>query len=52
MTYRDMTFCKAWETCSKGETCCRALTPEVFRQANKYGAPVAMCEKFDCYENK
>lgn len=52
MTYRDMTFCAAWENCSKGEACCRALTPEIRRRAHKEGAPIAICEKFDCYEDK
>ena len=53
--YRDMTFCKAWSSCVKGEDCERALTPEVQAGADdwwgKDGAPICMfTEKPECYE--
>ncbi len=39
--YRDMTFCRTYNVCAKGEKCWRALTPEVQKRADELGLPIA-----------
>lgn len=55
--YRDRTFCPYWESCAKGRTCDRALTPEVKAAAERWwGNPGAPISQFwgvpECYEAK
>ena len=51
--YKDITFCKAYKTCAKGNDCEMALTPEVIKDANEWwgskGAPICMTDKRGCY---
>ncbi len=46
ISYRDMTFCKHWETCAKAKHCDRPLTDEVREAAKQWwggdGAPIAV----------
>lgn len=50
ITYRDMTFC-CNQQCKK--RCSRFLTPEIEKQAEAYGLPVAMSNMIclDCGED-
>lgn len=54
--YKGMMFCKAWDSCKKGNDCPRAITPEVERQATKWWGgedyPICVTEKMECYERK
>ena len=34
--YRDMTFCTYYTSCTHGNTCNRALTPEVIKKADEW----------------
>lgn len=44
--YKDMTFCDFYMECSDGDSCPRALTPEVKKAATEWGgnenAPIAL----------
>jgi hypothetical protein len=46
MCYRDMTFCRMYDTCKLGKRCPRALTPEVQAEAEEWwgnsNAPICM----------
>jgi hypothetical protein len=51
----DMTFCKYYKECKKGNECSRALTDKVKKDAEKWwkGNDPPICifaEKPDCYE--
>lgn len=50
ITYRDMTFCVN-EQCKK--RCSKFLTPEIEKQAEEYGLPVAVSNMIclDCGED-
>ena len=59
--YRDMTFCKFYDKCKFGDTCHRALTDKVFKEARKWAkdafnmdtAPICQfINKPECYEEK
>ena len=57
--YMDMTFCPYYKECARGDTCGRALTPEVEKKADKWWpgdkgtAPICQyAEKPDCFEPK
>jgi hypothetical protein len=56
MTYKDMTFCKAWKECKKGNKCERAYTEKLIVDATIWwggpNAPIAVTDKFDCFELK
>ncbi len=48
--YKDMTFCKFYNTCSKGSTCKRALTTDVMERAEYLEMLIAQfANKPDCY---
>jgi len=52
MCYRDMQFCKFWDTCKDGKCCFRAFTPEVKKRAHEWTEKPLICffsEKPDCY---
>ena len=55
--YKDKTFCSFYKTCSKGDSCHRALTPKIELDAIKWwgseSASIAIfVDKPDCYEEK
>ena len=57
MCYRDMTFCPYNDDCHSGKDCPRALTDEVWKQAEMWwgskDAPIAIfTEKPWCFEAK
>lgn len=48
--YKDKTFCPHYLICKNGDTCNRALTPEIIQQAEKSGLPIARYTDFpDCF---
>lgn len=53
MSYKDMTFCKFYTSCTKGATCPRALTDEVKAGAKKWWPenPIisVYCDPPECY---
>ena len=52
MCYRDMTFCDHY-SCSKFDTCHRALTKEEMTKAEQWMNPPLICrfaEKPECWE--
>lgn len=50
IAYRDMTFCKYYETCLFGSTCPRALTEDVEHAADKAGLDICQfSEQPECY---
>ena len=51
IVYRDMMFCKFYKSCKHGDTCNRALTPEI--EYNAFVADLPMCffgSNPNCYE--
>jgi len=51
LTYRDMTFCPFFTTCTQGNTCRRALTLTVQRNAAHWKMPVCQYgQKPECYK--
>ena len=40
ISYKDKTFCTFYDECEKGESCDRALTPEVVKDATKWWGSV------------
>lgn len=53
--FRDKTFCSYWQACTKGETCERALKPEVIVDGTKWWGsedfPIAMyTAKPSCFD--
>jgi len=54
--YRDMTFCTFYKSCKDGESCERALTPKVKKEAEEWmgrDAPICLFgEKPECWEKK
>jgi len=53
LCYRDRTFCPHCLTCTKGETCCAALTPNIEQAAKASGIPVATwLERPKCFKEK
>ena len=53
LCYRDITFCSFYTTCKKGDTCFRALTLDVIKEASKWRLPIAQFkDKPSCFEKK
>jgi hypothetical protein len=57
ISYKDMTFCELHKMCEDGETCHRALTDEVKKDADKWwggvSAPLAIADFKDvCFKGK
>lgn len=57
LCYKDMTFCKYYETCKDGKKCHKALTPEVRKKAREWWgketAPISVfAEKPECYKGE
>jgi hypothetical protein len=55
MCYRDMTFCAFHAGCLSGDTCPRALTEDIIRQANEWIENVPVCvymDKPECFVDK
>jgi len=53
LCYRDMTYCPMYITCSKGNSCHRALTPDICAAAKKLQLPIAQWLGTPaCYEKK
>lgn len=51
LSFRDMTFCKYYNICKRGNYCSRALTDEVIESASKSRLPICQfSEKPDCYK--
>lgn len=51
--FKDMTFCKYWKKCKKGDECERALTKDVIDNSKKSPFPIAQySEKPECFVNK
>jgi len=41
ISYKDMTFCPYWKTCSRAHDCHRPMTPDVVQGAAAIGLPIA-----------
>ena len=53
LCYRDTTYCTYYTTCSTGDNCSRALTPQVRRDAGSFGLGVMQfTSEPDCYIKK
>lgn len=51
--YRDMTFCKYYLQCEKGDGCVRALTKTIEKDAEEFGLPTSFFgSPPDCFEMK
>lgn len=50
MCYRDMTFCRYYNTCVEGDNCERAMTQEVIDDADRHNMLISeFAEKPECY---
>ena len=54
LCYRDRTFCDFYKDCKDGQECIRAATPELYKKAKDFGAPVCrFVDKPSCFlQNK
>ena len=52
--YRDRTFCPFFEYCEDGDTCERALKPDVYEAAHSINLPISsfVAPPIDCFKHK
>jgi len=54
MKFRDISYCSRWKNCADGDTCERAVKPEVWEAARKWmNPPLLSIQAFEeCFKAK